>query len=324
MCTAVTYRTKYHYFGRTLDYERSYGEQVVVTPRNFSFSFRHVPPLDRHYALIGMATVAQNYPLYYEATNEKGLSMAGLNFPGNADYKPCTEGRDNVSPFEFIPWILGQCTSVSEARTLLNRINLANTPFSESLPLFPLHWMISDREASITVESVRDGLRIYDNPVGVLTNNPPFDYQMQNLNNYLGLSPQQPENRFSPNVALQPCGQGYGMMGMPGDLSPVSRFIRATYTKLNSVSGNSEADSVSQFFHILGAVTHPRGSVRTGDGNYEITLYTSCCNTDLGIYYYTTYENNQITGVDLHRVDLEQRQLVCYPLIDTQQIHLQN
>lgn len=324
MCTAMTYQTRDHYFGRTLDYECSYGEQVVITPRDFPFAFRHVPPLEHHYALIGMATVAQGYPLYYEATNEKGLSMAGLNFPGNACYSPCVEGRDNVSPFEFIPWILGQCANLAEARVLLDKLHLADTPFSDSLPLFPLHWMISDREGSVTVEAMEAGLRVYDNPVGVLTNNPPFDYQLQNLSNYLGLSPQQPENRFSPALDLKPCGQGFGMMGMPGDLSPASRFVRATYTKLNSVSGDSEAESVGQFFHILGTVTHPRGSVRTNSGNYEITVYTCCCNTDKGIYYYTTYENNQISAVDLHRVNLDSRELFCYPLIATQQIHLQN
>lgn len=324
MCTAVTYRTRDHYFGRTLDYECSYGEQVVITPRDFPFAFRHVPPLEHHYAMIGMATVAQGYPLYYEATNEKGLSMAGLNFPGNARYTPCVEGRDNVSPFEFIPWMLGQCANLAQARALLDRIHLADTPFSDSLPLFPLHWMLSDREGSVTVEAMEGGLRVYDNPVGVLTNNPPFDYQMQNLNNYLGLSPMQPENRFSSALDLKPWGQGFGMLGMPGDLSPASRFVRAAYTKLNSASGDSEAESVGQFFHILGTVTHPRGSVRTSSGNYEITVYSCCCNTDRGIYYYTTYENSQISAVDLHRVNLDSQELFCYPLMAIQQIHLQN
>lgn len=324
MCTAVSYKTKDHYFGRTLDFEHSYGEQVVITPRNYPLTFRYVNQLDQHYALIGMAIVAQDYPLYYEATNEKGLSMAGLNFPGNAAYFPCRDGADNVTPFEFIPWILGQCDTVAQARTLLDRINLADTPFSESLPLFPLHWMISDRDSSITVESVRDGLRIYDNPVGVLTNNPPFEYHLQNLNQYLTLSPLPPENQFSNALSLHPLGQGLGMMGMPGDLSPASRFIRVAFTKFNSVSGDSEGESVGQFFHILGAVSHPRGSVHTPDGGYEITVYTSCCNTDRGIYYYTTYENRQITGVDMHREDLNGTALIAYPLVSDQQIKMQN
>ena len=324
MCTAATYRTKDHYFGRTLDYEVSYGEEVVVTPRNFPFHFRHMGGLSSHYAIIGMATVAGEYPLYYDATNEKGLSMAGLNFPGNADYKPLAEGKDNVATFELIPWLLGQCATVEEAKAYLARMNLANTPFSPQFPVSPLHWIIADRDCAITVESVREGIRIYDNPVGVLTNNPPFDYQMTNLTNYMSLSTEPPGNHFSDQLDLTPYSRGMGMLGMPGDLSSASRFVRVAFTKLHSVSGTSESESISQFFHILGSVAQQRGCVHMGEGKYEITIYTSCCNTDRGIYYYTTYENSQITGVDLHRENLDGQQLSRYPLMTGQQIHMQN
>ena len=324
MCTAATYRTKDHYFGRTLDYEVSYGEEVVVTPRNFPFHFRHMGGLSSHYAIIGMATVAGEYPLYYDATNEKGLSMAGLNFPGNADYKPLAEGKDNVATFELIPWLLGQCATVEEAKAYLARMNLANTPFGPQFPVSPLHWIIADRDCAITVESVREGIRIYDNPVGILTNNPPFDYQMTNLTNYMSLSTEPPENHFSDQLDLTPYSRGMGMLGMPGDLSSASRFFRVAFTKLHSVSGTSESESISQFFHILGSVAQQRGCVHMGEGKYEITIYTSCCNTDRGIYYYTTYENSQITGVDLHRENLDGQQLSRYPLITGQQIHMQN
>ena len=324
MCTAATYHTKDHYFGRTLDYEVSYGEEVVVTPRNYPFHFRHMGSLPRHYAIIGMATVAGEYPLYYDATNEKGLSMAGLNFPGNADYKPLAEGKDNVATFELIPWILGQCATVQEARAYLDRMNLANTPFSPQFPVSPLHWIIADRDCAITVESVREGIRIYDNPVGILTNNPPFDYQMTNLTNYMSLSTEPPENHFSDRLSLTPYSRGMGMLGMPGDLSSASRFVRAAFTKLHSVSGTSESESISQFFHILGSVAQQRGCVHMGEGKYEITIYTSCCNTDRGIYYYTTYENSQITGVDMHRENLEGQTLSRYPLVTGQRIHVQN
>lgn len=324
MCTAATYRTKDHYFGRTLDYEVSYGEEVVVTPRNFPFHFRHMGGLSSHYAIIGMATVAGEYPLYYDATNEKGLSMAGLNFPGNADYKPLAEGKDNVATFELIPWLLGQCATVEEAKAYLARMNLANTPFSPQFPVSPLHWIIADRDCAITVESVREGIRIYDNPVGILTNNPPFDYQMTNLTNYMSLSTEPPENHFSDQLDLTPYSRGMGMLGMPGDLSSASRFVRVAFTKLHSVSGTSESESISQFFHILGSVAQQRGCVHMGEGKYEITIYTSCCNTDRGIYYYTTYENSQITGVDLHRENLDGQQLSRYPLITGQRIHMQN
>lgn len=324
MCTAVTYKTKDHYFGRTLDYDVSYQEQVAVTPRNYPFHFRLAKSLERHYAMIGVASMAGDYPLYYDATNETGLSMAGLNFPGNADYKPEAPDKDNVAPFEFIPWILGQCQNVREARALLKRLSLVNISFSQELPLAALHWIISDREESLTVESMQDGLRVYDNPVGILTNNPPFDYQMFNLNHYLNLTREEPVNRFSDDLQLTASSRGMGALGLPGDLSSSSRFVRAAFTKLNSVSGDSESESVSQFFHILGAVTHPRGCVHLGDGRYEITFYTSCCNTDKGIYYYTTYENSQITGVDMHRENLDGRCPVSYPLLQGQQIRIQN
>ena len=324
MCTAVNYKTKNHYFGRTLDYEMSYGEMIAITPRKYSFKFRKTGVLNSHYAIIGMAAVVEGYPLYYDATNEKGLSMAGLNFPGNADYKIEEKDKDNVAPFEFIPWILGQCASVDEAINLLNKLNLVKINFSEELPLSPLHWIISDRNKSITVESVKDGLKIYDNPIGVLTNNPPFDMQMFNLNNYMGLSNNEPVNNFSKEINLNTYSRGMGAIGLPGDLSSASRFVRATFTKLNSISGDTESESISQFFHILGAVAQQRGCVLVEKDKYEITIYTSCCNTDKGIYYYTTYENNQISAVDMHKENLEGKKVITYPLIKIQQINMQN
>lgn len=324
MCTAATYKTRDFYFGRTLDYEFSYAEEVTVTPRKYPFAFRHMPALESHYAIIGMAYVVEDYPLYYDAVNEKGLGMAGLNFVGNAVYGKKAQGKDNVAQFEFIPWILGQCVSVSEAKALLARINLTDTPFSDQLPVSQLHWLIADREEAITVEAVAEGLRVYDNPVGVLTNNPPFDEQLFRLNDYRGLSPREPKNRFSDKLSLKCYSRGMGALGLPGDLSSASRFVRAAFVKMNSVSGDSETESVSQFFHILGSVDQQRGCCEVKPGEYEITIYTSCCNADKGIYYYTTYGNHQITAVDMHRCDLDGNGLCHYPLITQQQIFRQN
>jgi len=320
MCTAITLHTKDHYFGRNLDLEYSYQETVTITPRNFPFSFRKVPALPAHYALIGMAYVVDNYPLYYDATNEKGLSMAGLNFPGNAFYLSENSGLCNIAPFELIPWILGQCSTVKEAGSLLSRTCLVDIPFNNDLPLTPLHFMISDQETSLVVEPRNDGIKIYDNPVGVLTNNPPFDCQMFQLNNYMALTTRQPTNTFSPNLPLECYSRGMGALGLPGDLSSQSRFIRASFIKMNSVSGTGEADSIRQFFQCLGAVEQQRGCVFMGGDQYEITVYSSCCNMDKGIYYYTTYENRQITGIDMHKEDLNGQTLINYPLIDKQQI----
>lgn len=323
MCTAVTYKTASHYFGRTLDLEYSYNESVTVTPRNFPLAFRTKGVMESHYAIIGMATVAENYPLYYEAANEHGLAVAGLNFPGNAHYFNEKPEKDNIAPFEFVPWILGQCKDLADARKLLERINLCNIHFSEALPLSPLHWIIADRDGAITVESMATGLKIYENPVGVLTNNPPFDYHMTHLCDYLNLTPKPPENRFG-DIGLTPYSRGMGAMGLPGDLSSASRFVRAAFVKLNSRSGEGEMESVSQFFHILGAVDQQRGCAKMPDGRYEITLYTSCINTDRGVYYYKTYDSHCISAVDMHRCDLNSAQLCRYPLVQNQIIHWEN
>lgn len=324
MCTAATYKTKDFYFGRTLDYEFSYGDAVTITPRNYPFHFRHMEPITSHYAMIGMACTAGDYPLYYEAVNEKGLGMAGLNFVGNAYYRDVEQGKDNVAQFEFIVWILGQCACVKEARALLDKICLVNTPFSDALPLAQLHWMIADRDEAVVVEAVREGLKVYDNPVGVLTNNPPFDEQLFRLNDYMRLSTKTPENHFSDKLSLQTYSRGMGAMGLPGDLSSPSRFVRAAFVKMNSVSDDTEEGSVSQFFHILGAVDQQRGCCDVGEGKFEITLYTSCCNADKGIFYYTTYDNHQITAVDMHKEELDGTKLIWYPLIQGEQIRMQN
>jgi choloylglycine hydrolase len=324
MCTAVTYRPSDHYFGRNLDLWFSYQETVTITPRNYPFHFRRVGSLDNHYAMIGMATTSDGYPLYYEATNEKGLSMAGLNFPEMAVYQSDVPGMDNIAPFEFIPWILGQCATVGEAKSKLETINLTAIPFSDDLPLSPLHWIIADRGQSITVEPTADGLRIYDNPVGVLTNNPPFDFHLYNLRNYLNVSIDPAENRFSEHYDIQPYSNGMGGIGLPGDYSSASRFVKAAFVKLNSVSGDSEDECVGQFFRILSSVAMPRGCVRMEQDNYEITVYSCCCNTDKGIYYYTNYDHSRIIGVDMHRENLDGHCPVCYPIIKNQTIEIQN
>lgn len=324
MCTAATYKTKDFYFGRTLDYEFSYGDEVTVTPRNFCFRFRHMSEVKTHYAMIGMAYVADDYPLYYDAVNEKGLGMAGLNFVGNAKYQDVQAGRENVAQFEFIPWILSQCATVLEARKVLEKMNLVGTPYSEKLPCASLHWMIADKDAAIVVECVEDGLHVYDNPVGVLTNNPPFPVQMFMLNNYMHVSPSQPENHFAKELPLAAYSRGMGGLGLPGDLSSASRFAKVAFTKLHAISGESEAESVSQFFHILGSVEQQRGCCEVELGKYEITIYTSCVNADKGIYYYTTYENHQIQAVDMHRENLDGDTLRRYPLINEEQIRVVN
>ena len=324
MCTAATYKTKDFYFGRTLDNQCSYGEEITIMPRNYCLRFHTMDTLKPHYAMIGVAHVANNFPLYYDAVNEKGLAMAGLNFVGNAVYRREEPEKNNIATYEFIPWILSQCASLKEAKMLLDKINLTPNAFSQEIPAAQLHWIIADRISCITVESVEEGIKIYNNPAGILTNNPPFNEQMFQLNNYMYLSSKSPQNHFCSKLPLHTYSLGMGALGLPGDLSSQSRFARAAFVKANSFSGETEPESISQFFHILGSVDQQRGCCEVDEGKYEYTIFTSCCNTDKGIYYYTTYENHQISSVHMFHENLGSTALKRYPMIKTEQIRLQN
>lgn len=207
---------------------------------------------------------------------------------------------------------------------MLEEMNLVGTVFAPQFPAAQLHWILADKYACITIECVREGLKVYDNPAGVLTNNPPFEQQMFLLNQYMHLSPKQPENHFSEQLPLQTYSRGMGALGLPGDLSSTSRFAKVAFTRAHAVSGDSEVESVSQFFHILGSVDQQRGCCEVAEDKYEITIYTSCWNAQKGIYYYNTYENHQITAVDMHRENLDGTTLARYPLIQKGEIRWQN
>lgn len=324
MCTCITFINRDFYFGRNLDLEYSFGEQLVITPRRYPFFWSREGKTQEHYAMIGMGAAEPSYPLYAEAVNEKGLGMAGLNFPGNACYQPYRENMKNAASFELIPWILSRCATVREAEEQIRNLNVTDESFAEHMPPAPLHWMLADRERAIVLEAVKEGLKVYENPVGVLTNNPPFDFQLANLCNYMNLTARPPENRFAGELRLTSYGQGMGAIGLPGDASPASRFVRAAFMKENSVCGQEEADNVTQFFHILDQVSMIRGAVVTAEGKYDITAYSCCVNADRGIYYYKTYENSQIQAVDLRREDLNREDLIRYPLEREQKIRYIN
>lgn len=324
MCTCISFKTKDSYFGRNLDLECRFGEKVVITPRNYEFKLRRENSFKTKYAMIGMATVVDDYPLYAEASNEKGLSIAGLYFPDDAYYNNEEKDKINITPFELTPWILGNFETIEELKNVLNNVNLINISFSQKLQLTPMHFMISDKEKSIVLEQTKEGLKIYDNEVGVLTNSPEFSYHLINLNNYLNLMPNFAENRFTDKIELKAYSNGMGTFGLPGDTSSSSRFIRATFNKLNSVCEEDEQASISQFFHILDSVSMIRGSTITKNNKYDITNYSCCINLDKGIYYYKTYENSQITAIKMNENNMNSKELVIYELIEKEQINYIN
>lgn len=273
MCTAIKYD---NCFGRNLDLWCRYDSSVIITKAG---------KLGNKYPILGMAVVADDYPLYFEGMNDRGLAMAGLNFPGNAVYYPEDKTKNNIAPFELIPYIIGNFESISEVREELKSINILNRPFSEKLPLSPLHWMISDRSGSIVLESTAEGMKIYDDPADVLTNNPTFDIQSFNLDNYKRLSNRGQKGDHS---------LGMGALGLPGDLSSMSRFVRAHFHLQNSPKGLG----VSHFFHLLYSVAMPKGSVLTPEGSEEYTQYTCCCDLENSKYYYTTYDDLNVRCIE--------------------------
>lgn len=325
MCTSMTLKTDDFYFGRNMDIEYGFGESVVITPRNYSIKFRKTMAMKSHYAIIGMASVVEDYPLYADAVNEKGLCVSALSFPENAYYsKQIDDSRKNIAPFEFILWILGQCSDISQVKELLLMTDIVEIPFSSKLSLTPLHWHIADKNSSITVEHMKNGIRVYDNPVGILTNNPPFDFHMMNLTQYMSLTAETPKSCFADKLDLIPFSNGFGGIGLPGDFSSASRFVKTAFLKYNSVCENDEKSSISQFFHILDASALPKGSVLTSKNRYDVTSYSCCMNSDRGVYYYKTYFNNQITAVDMYRENLDSKSLIKYPLVNLQQINMMN
>ena len=321
MCTAISWKAGCHYFGRNLDLEGSYGEHIAIVPRNMPLKFHSGAQADAHYAVIGTAHIAGNYPLFYDAANECGLCIAGLNFPGNACY---TGGENSIACYEIALCLLSQCETARAAVDMLLEKGINAAPFHESMPATPLHFMIADQKDCFTVEPMADGIHIHENPLGVMTNNPPFEFQMMNLNNYRNLTPCEGENRFAAEANLPAYSRGMGAIGLPGDFSSQSRFVRAAFVKCNSpVSENAESN-IMQFFRMLDSVAMPMGSVVLENGKLDRTIYSCCFDAEKAVYYYKTYENSLIHAVDMKKEDLDSNQLISYPMVNKCHIHAQN
>lgn len=325
MCTAITFKTKNYYFGRNLDLNYSLDNKVIITPRDYLFNLKQEGQFKNKYAIIGMAISIDNYPLYFDGMNEKGLCMAGLNFPKMAKFYEPKKGKINIAPFEFIPFVLGKYASLEELKKDLPSINLVDIQFNPKMANAPLHWIISDStDKSIVVETTNEGMKFYDNEFGVLTNNPPFDYHFYNMMNYMSLNPNEPKNNINNKLNFQILSEGMGSFGLPGGYSSVSRFVKATYNKWVSYSPENEIENVTQFFHLLGSVEMVKGSVISIEKTYEYTQYTCCMSFDELTYYYKTYNNSQISAVKMKKEMLNSKDLLIFNLINEQKINYIN
>lgn len=323
MCTAISYKTGGRLFGRNLDVDTHYGEAIIITPRNFTLSFRKLERLSRHYAFIGAGIEKIGYPLYFDGVNEHGLCIAGLNFVGNARYFAPEEKKINITPFELIPYVLASFRNVSEAMAELGNLNLTDIPFSTDLPLAQLHWLVADKRESIVIEQTADGLRIYENPIGVLTNNPPFPFHRDNLSSYMTLTSKKAENLFSHNIPMAPYSNGLGAFGLPGDISSASRFVRAAFYAHNATKSTEKMGDVYQLFHILSSVEQIEGAACT-DGGYERTDYSAVMDPTTATYYYRTYTDSKTHAVRLSSDDSESCTLTFYPMNRSYSVDYQN
>ena len=317
MCTGLSLETKdgLHLFGRNMDIEYSFNQSIIFIPRNFKcVNKSNKKELITKYAVLGMGTIFDDYPTFADGMNEKGLGCAGLNFPVYVSYsKEDIEGKTNIPVYNFLLWVLANFSSVEEVKEALKNANIVDIPISENIPNTTLHWMISDITGkSIVVEQTKEKLNVFDNNIGVLTNSPTFDWHVANLNQYVGLRYNQvPEFKLG-DQSLTALGQGTGLVGLPGDFTPASRFIRVAFLRDAMIKNDKDSIDLIEFFHILNNVAMVRGSTRTVEEKSDLTQYTSCMCLEKGIYYYNTYENNQINAIDMNKENLDGNEIKTY------------
>lgn len=302
MCTTVAKTLRGLYFGRNMDIEYSFGERLIFVPRCFVLDNKKEKLCD-HFAFMGMGTVIDGYPMLAEGVNEFGLCMAGLNFKGNAVYYREEKDKINLAPYELIPYVLGTCKSIKDAVNVLKRINLISAPISKDVDLPTLHFHIADKSGSLTYETTRGGSKIYKNPVGVLTNNPEFSVHLTLLSGYENLKNQTPPATFS----APPYSLGLGAVGLPGDFSSLSRFVRSVFIKHYTVWDQENA--VFDMYKILDSVSVPRGCVLTEDGKLHYTTYQICIDAERLIYYCRSYGSLDVSSVFMDSFKWEEREI---------------
>lgn len=302
MCTGIRFSDGQDdlYLARNLDWTSGYGEQVVITPTGYAprSPFGAMPSIQ--HATIGMGIVEEDTPLYFDAGNDAGLAVAGLNFPGYAAYAPGpVEGNVNVAAYEFPLWVCSQFASVDEVEAALQHVTIVDKPINDKYPSSLLHWIIADAKRAIVVEHTSEGMQVFDDDVDVLTNQPGFAWHHENLRNYLNTSPEFPPETELGRAHLTPFGSGSHMRGIPGDYYSPSRFVRAAYVNAHYPTKSSEEENVGRAFHTLQQVAMVDGCAAMGSGEFEITIYTGLFSSRTTTYYWNTYEDPAVRSVAL-------------------------
>ena len=350
MCTAIGWQGKHFMFGRNLDLEYGFRERVTQVARGSLLRFAAMPPARTAYAMLGMAAEEGGFPLFAEAVNECGLCAAGLYFPHSARMRAAGDMRKGeraaegkaaeagdiqgaegaaaeraaaagraVAPHEMVAALLARCADTRQARAFLQGAEVVSIPY-KNYPVPALHWLVADRYGCFVAEPAEGGLRLYDDPAGVLANEPPFPFQLHNLHAYRHLTAAEPACGFG--MPLQALYHGTGGVGLPGDATSPSRFVRAAFYRANSRpfaeagegegrgEGEDEADvaeqDAAQMFHMLSAVEMVKGGVLTEEGRPCYTRYACCIDADAGVYYLKRYGSLRVEKFTLHRQGAEE------------------
>lgn len=303
MCTAMTLQTEQGstLFGRTMDFSYPLAPELYAVPRGYVWNNAlHTHKIRNKFAFTGIGQDISPI-VFADGVNERGFAVAALYFPGFAQYDPppgAGAAGLPVAAIELVQFLLGICASVEQAVPLLHSIRIVGVEDSVTGSVAPLHWIAADESGRcVVIEKTGDGLRIQENPIGVLSNSPDFQWQLTNLRNYMNASPFQQEEAAWSSVMLTPFGQGAGAFGLPGDYSPPSRFVRTAYQKSNAALPADRNEAVTACFHLLEGVSIPKGVVMTQRGTPDYTQYTAFIDLSAREYFYRTYDNSQIISV---------------------------
>lgn len=303
MCTGIRFTDKSGenmYFGRNLDWSSGYGQSVITTPRDWTWHSAFEGPLATKRAIIGMAIVVENMPLYFDCANEDGLAIAGLNFPGYAAFAPdAVPGKTNVAAYEFPLWVAARFSTVDEVEAALADTAIVAKQVTPEYPVAQLHWIIGDKTRSIVVEYTAAGMQVFHDGFDVLTNQPGFDYHRENVRNYMIDTPTYPQTVTWRSQQLTPWGSGTSAHGIPGDYSAPSRFVRSAYLNAHYPDQEGEADNVARLFRTLWGTSMILGAAQMDNGICERTVYTGGYSAATKTYYFTTYENPDIRSVSI-------------------------
>lgn len=305
MCTAITMRTLQGdvLLGRTMDFSYPLEPELYLVPRGYTWSNAlNTRRLQNQYSFLGIGQDIAPVS-FADGVNEMGLAAAALYFPGYAQYDSLlahNPGRVPIAAIELVHYLLGTCASVEQAASALRSIQIVGVKDAVTNSVAPLHWILADRKgACMTVEKTAEGLQLSDNPLGVLSNSPDFQWHMTNLRNYMNVAPYQYPDKEWGALRLSPFGQGGGSFGLPGDYTPPSRFVRAAYLKSFTKLPFALDEAVVSCFHLLESVSIPQGVVMTARGTSDYTQYTAFLNLAAQEYYFKTYQNGQIMTAQL-------------------------